>query len=99
MRIGATMLKRDWPSTGSLIACVTLLLLGVLLAAGLCAATPQNNSVPNIFGSHSTPADSIRHLSFFVLSVTGLIFLVVFSLLTYVILKFRSGPRDADREP
>ena len=99
MRIGATMLKRDWQAIGSLIACVILLLLGVLLAAGLCAAAPQNNSVPNIFDSHSTPADSIRHLSHFVLGVTGLIFLVVFSLLSYVIVKFRNRAADTEREP
>jgi len=39
----------------------------------------------SIFDSHSTPADSIRHLSHFVLGITGLIFLVVFSLLSYVV--------------
>src|SRR5207244_12996697 len=58
-----------------------------------------DNSVPSIFDSHSTPADSIRHLSFFVLGVTGLIFLVVFSLLSYVVVKFRSRAADAEREP
>ena len=78
---------------------LALLLAGVLLAAGLCAAAPHDNSVTSIFDSHSTPADSIRHLSFFVLGVTGLIFLVVFSLLTYAIVKFRSRAADTGREP
>ena len=79
---------------------VVILLAGLLLAAALCTASePQTNSVPNIFEPRSTPADSIRHLSFFVLSITGLIFLVVFSLLTYVIVKFRRKAGDRGREP
>src|SRR6266699_558147 len=99
MRIVETMHKADWPAIISRVAGVAFLLAGVLLAAGLCAATPQANSVPSIFDSHSTPADSIRHLSFFVLGVTGLIFLVVFSLLSYVVVKFRSRAADTEREP
>src|ERR1700741_4613523 len=63
-------------------------------------ASPSGDpSVPSIFDSHSTPADSIRHLSHFVLGVTGLIFLVVFSLLSYVIVKFRGRAADTAREP
>src|ERR1700740_2556710 len=77
-----------------------LLLAGILLATGLCMASPSgDHSVPSIFDSHSTPADSIRHLSHFVLGVTGLIFLVVFSLLSYVIVKFRGRAADTAREP
>src|SRR5579862_632090 len=99
MRIIEIIHKADWPAITSRVAGVALLLAGVLLAAGLCAATPQGNSVPSIFDSHSTPADSIRHLSFFVLGVTGLIFLVVFSLLSYVVVKFRSRATDTEQEP
>src|SRR6266851_1536244 len=99
MRIVETMQKADWPAIISRVAGVALLLAGVLLAAGLCTATPQDNSVPSIFDSHSTPADSIRHLSLFVLGGTGLIFLVVFSLLSYVVVKFRSRAADTEREP
>src|SRR5438445_8580550 len=99
MRIVETMQKADWPAIISRVTGVALLLAGMLLAAGLCTATPQANSVPSIFDSHSTPADSIRHLSLFVLSVTGLIFLVVFSLLSYVVVNFRSRAADAEREP
>jgi uncharacterized BrkB/YihY/UPF0761 family membrane protein len=99
MRIVETMQKANWPAIISRVTGVALLLAGVLLAAGLCAATPQDNSVTSIFDSHSTPADSIRQLSFFVLSVTGLIFLVVFSLLTYVVVKFRGRAADTGREP
>src|SRR6202042_762207 len=41
----------------------------------------------------------IRHLSLLFLGVTGLIFLVVFSLLSYVVVKFRSRAADTEREP
>src|SRR5712672_234769 len=99
MRIVERMQKADWPAIIGRSAGVALLLAGVLLAAGLCAATPQDNSVTSIFDSRSTPADSIRRLSLFVLGVTGLIFIVVFSLLTYVVVKFRSRAADTEREP
>ena len=99
MRMGKSMRKSDWPAIVSRVAGVLVLLVGVLFAAGLCAATPQANSVPSIFDSHSTPAESIRHLSYFVLSITGLIFLVVFSLLSYALVKFRGRSSDRGREP
>jgi cytochrome c oxidase subunit II len=99
MRIVETMRKTRWPVIVGRVAGVALLLAAVLLAAGLCTASPQANSAPSIFDPHSTPADSIRHLSYFVLGVTGLIFLVVFSLLSYVVVKFGSRLADADREP
>src|ERR1700675_2885769 len=99
MRIVERMQKANWAAIISRVTGVALLLAGGLLAAGLCAATPQDNSVTSIFDSRSTPADSIRHLSIFVLSVTGLIFLVVFSLLSYVVVKFRGRAADAEREP
>src|SRR5258705_6411201 len=99
MRIVETMQTSDWPAIISRATGVALLLAGVLLAAGLCTATPQGTPVPSIFDSHSKPADSIRHLSHFVLGVTGLIFLVVFSLLSYVVVKFRSRAADTEREP
>jgi cytochrome c oxidase subunit II len=76
------------------------LLAGILLAAALCAARePQANSVTSIFDAHSTPADSIRHLSHFVLGVTATIFLVVFSLLSYAVVKFCSRVARAGSEP
>jgi cytochrome c oxidase subunit 2 len=79
---------------------ILVLLGGILLAAGLCNATsPPDNSVPSIFDPRSTPAESIYHLSHFVLAITGLIFLVVFSLLSYAIVKFRSSDADAKQEP
>ena len=73
---------------------------GILLATRFCNwTTPPANSVPSIFDPRSTPAASIYHLSHFVLAITGLIFLVVFSLLAYVVVKFRSRTVDATSEP
>src|SRR5436853_7888719 len=99
MRIVETMQKADWPAIISRVVGVAVLVAGVLLAAGLCTAAPQDNSVPSILDSHSAPADSVRLLSLFVLEVTGLIFLVVFSLLSYVLVNFISPAADTDHEP
>jgi len=92
MRIVETMQKADWPAIISRVTGVALLLAGMLLAAGLCTATPQANSVPSIFDSHSTPrirsvislTSSRRHRTYF---------LVVFSLLSYVVVKFAAERR------
>jgi cytochrome c oxidase subunit 2 len=53
----------------------------------------------NVFAPASTPAGAIVDLSMFVLSITGVIFGVVASLLVYAIVKFRATPANADREP
>src|SRR5215470_8256085 len=99
MRMGTRMHKADRRVIVGRVAGVIVLLAGVLLVAGLCMAAPRDNPVPSIFKPHSTPAESIRHLSHFVLGVTGLIFLIVFSLLSYAVVKFRSRRTDAEREP
>lgn len=59
------------------------------------AASP----VPNIFKTESTPADEIHRLSVFVLIITALIFVVVFSLLAYAIGKYRRRDGDDGSEP
>jgi cytochrome c oxidase subunit 2 len=56
-------------------------------------------SPTNIFAPASTPAKSIFGLSLFVLAVTGAIFLVVFALLLYSVVKFRKRRNDDGREP
>jgi len=56
-------------------------------------------SPTNIFAPASTPAKSIFGLSLFVLAVTAGVFLVVFSLLGYSVVKFRKRKVDDGREP
>jgi cytochrome c oxidase subunit II len=85
---------------GRRIAGVAVLLAGGLLAGALCFGDPANPSqVPSIFRPASTPADSIFRLSLLVLAITGVIFLVVFSLLVYSVAKFRRRGGDDGREP
>jgi cytochrome c oxidase subunit 2 len=92
--------KTEWGVVVDRAIGILVLLAGILFAAGLCTASPLgDNPVPSIFAPHSTPAESIRQLSYFVLAITGLIFLVVFSLLAYAVVKFRNRPRDDKREP
>jgi cytochrome c oxidase subunit 2 len=56
-------------------------------------------SPTNIFAPVSTPAQSIVELSRLVLMVTAAIFIVVFSLLVYVVVKFRKRRSSDAREP
>jgi cytochrome c oxidase subunit 2 len=52
-----------------------------------------------MFAPVSTPADSILDLSLFVMEVTAAIFVVVFTLLTYAVVKFRKKKAADGREP
>ncbi len=72
----------------------------------LCAATASfaaANAAPlsptNIFAPDSTPARSIFRISAFVLEISGAIFVVVFSLLAYAVIKFRERKNDDGFEP
>jgi cytochrome c oxidase subunit 2 len=73
----------------------------LLLLNTACAlqASPARTPLSNIFSPASTPANSIYHLALFVLAITGVIFVVVSGLLTYVVAKFRGRPGDDGREP
>jgi len=71
-----------------------VLCFGTALAAGSASTSPTN-----IFRAESTPAKSIFNLSMFVLAVTGIIFVVVFTLLVYSISKFRSTSGNSNSEP
>jgi cytochrome c oxidase subunit II len=62
--------------------------------ASACSA-----SSTNIFSPQSTPARSIFHLSMLVLTTTGIIFVVVSTLLVYSISKFRARSATANSEP
>ena len=65
------------------------------------ASEPKGSSPhgTNIFAPASTPAKSIADLSVFVLVITGIIFVVVFALLVYSVVKFRGRAMDSGREP
>jgi cytochrome c oxidase subunit 2 len=56
-------------------------------------------SPTTIFSPVSTPAESIFGLSMFVLATMAMIFVVVFALLVFVIIRFRSKSRDDLSEP
>src|SRR5215469_8383332 len=74
-------------------------LLYCFLAVAGAATTGLPLSSTNIFAPASTPAKTIFGLSVFVLTVTGLIFAVVFTLLVCAVVKFRGRAADAGREP
>jgi len=72
--------------------------LVILCSSSAVGAEPAHPLSPtNIFSPASTPARSIFDLSLFILMVTGAIFVVVFCLLTYAVVKFRA--RAEGREP
>ena len=78
-------------------------LLGLVLCT-LVRTTPPlfadgPQSSPSIFSPASTPAEIIYQLSFFVLSLTGAIFVTVGGLLVYAVWKFRSKKTDDLSEP
>jgi cytochrome c oxidase subunit 2 len=55
--------------------------------------------VPSVFRPESTPAYAANQLSHFVLETTAGIFAVVFSLIAYVIIRFRRRADDDETEP
>src|ERR1700686_3630662 len=83
-------------TTTSVLRVFAFLFWSVAVAA---AAEPASTGRLNIFAPESTPAKSIFDLSVFVLSITGIIFVVVFTPLVYSIFKFRANYANADREP
>src|ERR1700722_10933740 len=73
--------------------------LSCLLLPPQALAEDSHSPLTSIFTPESTPAKSILDLSTFVLAITGIIFVVVVTLLGYSILKFRATSANADREP
>jgi len=84
-------MKRSTLQTALLIASS---MVSHALAEPITFASPTN-----IFAPVSTPAKSIFGLSMFVLAVTAAIFVVVFTLLAYSVVKFRKRGNDDGREP
>jgi len=54
---------------------------------------------PNIFAPVSTPAFAIRDVSFFVLGITAVIFLIVAGFATYTLIRFGRRPMNPELEP
>src|SRR4029077_2484327 len=77
---------------------LALLFLFMATAAAAALADPPTG-LTSFFAPESTPAKSIVDLSLLVLVITGIIFVVVFTLLVYSIVKFRGRAVDAGREP
>jgi cytochrome c oxidase subunit 2 len=75
-------------------------MVGFLLAVQPVFGNPEDPpQLPNMFKPQSTPAHSIFHLSLFVLSICAVIFVIVFSLLAYSVIKFRKRANDDGSEP
>jgi cytochrome c oxidase subunit 2 len=68
-------------------------------AAALADPAHGSSSPTSIFSPASTPAQSIYGLSLFVLAVTGALFILIFGLLAYAVIKFRERAHDDKREP
>jgi cytochrome c oxidase subunit 2 len=75
------------------------LLLHCLGTGSFAQPAPQSRYPTDIFAPASTPASSIFDLSLFVLAVTGGIFVLVFGLLLYAVMRFRKRASSDDREP
>src|SRR5271167_1729766 len=93
------MQKRDDNSNGLGIYRFFLVVLYAATAAASTEPAVPLMSPTNIFAPASTPAKSIFGLSLFVLAVTAAIFVVVFTLLVYCVVKFRKRTNDDGREP
>src|SRR5215469_3345873 len=80
---------------------ILLTILPVLFSPSASFAQKAGSALSptSIFSPASTPADSIFGLSLFVLAVTAVIFVVVFSLLVYSVVRFRKRRGDDGREP
>jgi cytochrome c oxidase subunit II len=85
-----------FPAITGVATSLAFLLLTVTTNAG---ASPDPSQIPSIFRPDSTPADSIFRLSRLVLSITGIIFVIVFSLIGYCVVKFGKRSGDDGREP
>jgi len=64
-----------------------------------CSQAAARLNPATLFNPASTPAESIYHLSLFTLAICGAIFLTVFTLLVYAVVKFRRRADDDGREP
>ena len=89
---------KSWWRRASQVA-VSILCAASTASAALAASNDKPISPTNIFAPDSTPAHSIFRLSLFTLEIEGVIFVVVFSLLAYAVIKFRRRKHEDDSEP
>jgi cytochrome c oxidase subunit 2 len=73
--------------------------LGSVLLTAAGAGADGRAPTPSIFAPASTPAFEIRDLSFLVLGLCAVIFVLVVGLAAYALVRFRSRPGDESREP
>lgn len=92
------MHKSAFHKIAGLASSILVMLAAVFLAASLCSSA-SGTIITRIFKRESTPADLINQHSHLVLAITGVIFLVVGSLLTYAVVKCPQTPGASDREP
>src|SRR5206468_824367 len=71
----------------------------IVALPALVAAADGQGPTPSIFAPVSTPAFAIREIAFFVLGITGAIFVVVAALTLYTIVRYRRRPGDSASEP
>lgn len=90
-------MRRQFGLKYSAIAGVAL--FGLLAARAAAAGSLASPGVPSIFAPASTPANEIYHLWILVLGICAGIFVVVFSLLCYAVIKFRRPATDNGLEP
>jgi cytochrome c oxidase subunit 2 len=93
---------RFWAVVGAIAVAVLINLMALVSSAvGATELLSHNGpvSTPSIFAPVSTPAFAIRDLSYFVLGICAVIFIVVAGSLSYSLIRFRRRPEDAGREP
>src|SRR5439155_5031986 len=78
---------------------VQVIVLLCVPAGALADPADRSLSPTNIFAPASSPTHSIFGLSLFVVAVTAAIFVIVFSLLVYCVLRFGKRADDDGREP
>ena len=84
---------------GSRLSTCAILAIVSMSATKVAVASSLRSPQTSIFSPVSTPASDIYHLSLLVLAICAAIFLVVFSLLVYAVVKYRRRPSDDNREP
>ena len=71
----------------------------VVFAGHIEPVLGNTDGVTSIFRPLAQPAQEIKETSFLVLAICGVIFLIVFGLLVYAIIRFRHRPGDETSEP